>query len=129
VATRDGHLETVSVELANKASLDDVRRALVQFKGEPQELRLPTAPTYPILVRDELDRPQPRLDRDVEGGMATVVGRLRTCSVLDYKLVLLGHNTIRGAAGGTLLNAELLAAKGLLNGGAEESILAASHAR
>ena len=114
VATSDGHLETVSVELNNKASLDDVRRALVQFRGEPQELRLPTAPDHPIIVRDEQDRPQPRLDRDVEKGMATVVGRLRVCSVLDYKLTLLGHNTIRGAAGGTLLNAELLVAKGFI---------------
>ena len=116
VATSDGHLETVSVELNNKASLDDVRRALVQFRGEPQELRLPTAPEHPIIVRDEQDRPQPRLDRDVEKGMATVVGRLRVCSVFDYKLTLLGHNTIRGAAGGTLLNAELLVAKKIVSG-------------
>ncbi len=111
VATQDGHLETVSVELEKKASLDDLRRALAQFCGEPQKLRLPTAPEHPIIVREEVDRPQPRLDRDAERGMATVVGRLRDCSVLDYKFVLLGHNTIRGAAGGTLLNAELLVAK------------------
>lgn len=76
-------------------------------------LKLPTAPEHPIIVRTESDRPQPVLDRDAEHGMATVVGRVRACSVLDYKLVLLGHNTIRGAAGGTLLNAELLVAKGL----------------
>jgi aspartate-semialdehyde dehydrogenase len=114
VATTDGHLETASVELMQKASLDDVRRALVQFRGEPQELHLPTAPEHPIVVRDEVDRPQPRLDRDLERGMATIVGRLRECSVLDYKFVLLGHNTIRGAAGSTLLNAELLAAKGFI---------------
>ncbi|MBI4790568.1 MAG: aspartate-semialdehyde dehydrogenase [Chloroflexi bacterium] len=114
VATRDGHLEAVSVELKTKASLDDLRHALAQFRGQPQELRLPTAPEHPIVVRDEQDRPQPRLDRDVEKGMATVVGRLRACSVLDYKFTLLGHNTIRGAAGSTLLNAELLAAKGFV---------------
>lgn len=114
VATRDGHLEAVSVEFEKKASLDEVREVLVKFRGEPQELRLPTAPEHPILVRDEPDRPQPRLDRDVQGGMATVVGRLRPCSVLECKFVLLGHNTIRGAAGGTLLNAELLVAKGLV---------------
>lgn len=112
VATTDGHLETASVELKQKASLDQVYRALVQFKGEPQELRLPTAPAHPIVVRDEADRPQPRLDRDLERGMATVIGRLRECSVLDYKFVLLGHNTIRGAAGSTLLNGELMLAKG-----------------
>ena len=111
VATWDGHLETASVELAQKSSLDQVRRAMLQFTGEPQALNLPTAPAHPIVVRDEPDRPQPRLDRDVEKGMASVVGRLRACPVLDYKFVLLGHNTIRGAAGGTLLNAELLVAK------------------
>jgi len=115
VATSDGHMETVSIELIEKASLDAVRRAFAGFRAEPQALRLPTAPAHPIIVRDEVDRPQPRLDRAAEGGMATIVGRLRACSVLDYKFVLLGHNTIRGAAGGTLLNAELLVAKGLLN--------------
>ncbi len=114
VATQDGHLETVSVELEKKASSEDVRRALAQFCGEPQRLRLPTAPEHPIVLRDEVDRPQPRLDRDAEKGMASVVGRLRECNVLDYKFVLLGHNTIRGAAGGTLLNAELLVAKKFL---------------
>ena len=116
VATTDGHLETVSVEFDRQASLDDVRLALVQFAGEPQRLHLPTAPEHPIVVRDEPDRPQPRRDRDVEHGMATVIGRLRKCSVLDVKFTLLGHNTIRGAAGSTLLNAELLVAHGLLKG-------------
>ncbi|MBI3914678.1 MAG: aspartate-semialdehyde dehydrogenase [Chloroflexi bacterium] len=111
VATQDGHLETVSVELERKASLQDVRRALAEFSGEPQQLRLPTAPAHPIVVRDEPDRPQPRLDRDAERGMATVIGRLRECNVLDYKFVLLGHNTIRGAAGGNILTAEMLVAK------------------
>jgi aspartate-semialdehyde dehydrogenase len=115
VATSDGHLETASVELIEKASLDDVRRAFAEFSAEPQALQLPTAPAHPIIVRDQVDRPQPRLDRDAEGGMATIIGRLRACSVLDYKFVLLGHNTIRGAAGGTLLNAELLYAKGFLS--------------
>jgi aspartate-semialdehyde dehydrogenase len=114
VATQDGHMEAVSVELEKKASLDDVRRAFEQFCGEPQALRLPTAPEHPIILRDEVDRPQPRLDRDAERGMATVIGRLRECSVLDYKFVLLGHNTIRGAAGGTLLNAELMVARDFL---------------
>lgn len=111
VATRDGHLESVSVETVAKAPIDEIRQCLIQFKGEPQRLRLPTAPEHPIVVRDEVDRPQPRLDRDAERGMASVVGRLRPCNVLDYKFVLLGHNTLRGAAGGTLLNAELLVAK------------------
>lgn len=114
VATSDGHMETASIELIEKAPLGAVRRALAEFCAEPQALKLPTAPAHPIVVREEMDRPQPRLDRDAEGGMATVVGRLRACSVLDYKFVLLGHNTIRGAAGGTLLNAELLYAKGFI---------------
>ena len=111
VATQDAHLETVSVELEKKASLQDVRRALEQFCGEPQRLRLPTAPAYPIVLRDEADRPQPRFDRDAERGMATVIGRLRECNVFDYRFVLLGHNTIRGAAGGNILSAEMLVAK------------------
>ncbi len=114
VATSDGHMETASIEFIEKAPLDAVRRALAEFCAEPQALKLPTAPAHPIIVREEVDRPQPRLDRDAEGGMATIVGRLRECSVLDYKFVLLGHNTIRGAAGGTLLNAELLYAKEFL---------------
>ena len=111
VATRDGHLETVSVEFETKMTIDQVRRAMLQFTGEPQTLNLPTAPAHPIVYRDEPDRPQPRLDRDAEKGMASVVGRLRECNVLDYKFVLLGHNTLRGAAGGTVLNAEMLVAK------------------
>ena len=111
VATRDSHLETVSVELVKKVNIDQVRDAMLQFTSIPQALNLPTAPVHPIVVRDEPDRPQPYLDRDVEKGMASVVGRLRECSVLDFKFVVLGHNTIRGAAGGTLLNAELMVAK------------------
>lgn len=114
VATWDGHLETVSVELIEKPNIDQFRRVMIQFKSEPQTLGLPSAPAHPIVVRDEVDRPQPRLDRDTERGMASVVGRVRPCNVLDYKFVLLGHNTVRGAAGGTVLNAELLVAKKIL---------------
>jgi aspartate-semialdehyde dehydrogenase len=113
VAAVDGHLECVSVELAKKATLDEIRAALAGFRGEPQMLSLPSAPARPIIVRDEPDRPQTRFDRDAEKGMASVVGRLRPCSILDWKFVTLGHNTIRGAAGGAILNAELLVAKGL----------------
>lgn len=114
VATSDGHLETVSVELIEKPNIDQLRRIMIQFTGEPQALRLPSAPAHPLIVRDEPDRPQPRLDREVEGGMASLIGRVRECNVLDYKFVVLGHNTLRGAAGGTVLNAELLVAKKLL---------------
>ena len=111
VATSDGHLEAVSVEFVQKPDIDQLRRVMLQFKGEPQDLGLPNAPAHPIIVRDESDRPQPRLDRDAEGGMASVIGRLRECNVLDFKFIVLGHNTLRGAAGSTLLNAELLVAK------------------
>ena len=114
VMTLDGHLEAVSIEFTRKPSLDELRHAFASFRGEPQALQLPTAPERPIVVRDEQDRPQPRLDRDEQNGMASVVGRIRPCSVLDYKFLVLGHNTLRGAAGGTILNAELLVAKELL---------------
>jgi aspartate-semialdehyde dehydrogenase len=115
VATRDGHLEAVSVEFVEKPSAREIVASFEEFRGVPQELNLPTAPTRPVVVRSEKDRPQVKLDRDLEKGMATVIGRLRECNVLDYKFVLLGHNTLRGAAGGTLLNAELLAARGMLD--------------
>ena len=115
VAVRDGHLEAVTVELRDKPSLDEFTAALAQFQGEPQVLRLPSAPAFPIIVRNEANRPQPVLDRDVERGMASVVGRIRPDPIFDYKFLVLGHNTIRGAAGGAILNAELLVAKGYLS--------------
>lgn len=114
VATRDGHLETVSVEFVDKPSAGDIIAAFDEFRGAPQELGLPLAPARPTVYRREQDRPQVKLDRDAEKGMATVIGRLRECNVLDYKFVLLGHNTLRGAAGATVLNAELLYAQGML---------------
>jgi aspartate-semialdehyde dehydrogenase len=114
VPVRDGHTESVSVGLARPAELDEVAAALRDFAGPPQALGLPSAPARPVVVLDEQDRPQPILDRDRERGMATVIGRLRPCPILGYKFVLLGHNTIRGAAGASILNAELLLAKGQL---------------
>ena len=115
VPTRDGHLEAVSVKLGRRASREEVVEALRGFRGLPQELGLPSAPARPIVVREEADRPQPRLDRDEGGGMSVVVGRVRECPVLDYKFLVLGHNTVRGAAGGAILNAELLVAQGYLD--------------
>jgi len=115
VATRDGHLEAVSVELDQKPTLDEIIRAFREFKGEPQALGLPSAPAHPIIVRDEPDRPQPRFDRDAEKGMASVIGRVREDPILGYKFLVLGHNTVRGAAGSAILNAELLVAKGYLS--------------
>ncbi len=115
VGTRDGHLEAVSVELVEQPTIEEVIQVFREFKGEPQALNLPSAPVYPIVVRDEPDRPQPRFDRDAERGMASVVGRVRKDPILGYKFLVLGHNTLRGAAGSAILNAELLVAKGYLS--------------
>ncbi|WP_298406703.1 aspartate-semialdehyde dehydrogenase [uncultured Chloroflexus sp.] len=114
VPVLEGHLVCLSIELEQKATPDEVAAVLRQFRGLPQELRLPTAPEQPIIVRDEPDRPQPRRDRDAGRGMATVVGRIRPCSLFDIKLIALSHNTIRGAAGASILNAELMHAQGWL---------------
>ena len=114
VSVRDGHTETVSLALRGDPSPNDVAAAMRSFRGRPQELGLPTAPERPIVVRDERDRPQPVRDRDTGRGMSVVVGRIREDQVLGTKFVALGHNTIRGAAGGSVLNAELLLAEGCL---------------
>jgi aspartate-semialdehyde dehydrogenase len=114
VNVSDGHLEAVSVGFASRPEESEVRAALTNYRSLPQELELPSAPRRPVVLVEGSDRPQPRLDREIENGMATVVGRLRPCPVLDYKFDLLGHNTIRGAAGAAILNAELLLKQGLL---------------
>ena len=114
VAVRDGHTECVSIRLKQLATPAEAIEAFESFRGRPQELDLPSAPKRPIIVRHENNRPQPNLDRDVEQGMASTVGRVRECSVLGLKYVLLGHNTVRGAAGASILNAELLKEEGLL---------------
>ncbi|NWJ44761.1 MAG: aspartate-semialdehyde dehydrogenase [Chloroflexi bacterium] len=112
VAVREAHTETVSVELGRKTTLHEVAEVLQNFQSEPQRLQLPNAPINPVLLRHEHNRPQPFLDREGAGAMATTVGRLRHCSILDYKFVLVGHNTIRGAAAASILNAELLTVQG-----------------
>jgi aspartate-semialdehyde dehydrogenase len=89
--------------------------AFASFWGRPQQHRLPTAPAKPLIYLNEGNRPQPRLDVEREGGMAVFVGRLRPCPVLGYKFVALGHNTIRGAAGAAVLNAELMSVEGMLD--------------
>ncbi len=114
VPVRDGHTEAVSVRLRTKASADELIVAWREFRGRPQELDLPSAPKRAVIFRDEQDRPQPSRDRMAEHGMASVVGRLRPCPILDWKFVVLGHNTIRGAAGASILNAELALAEGWL---------------
>ncbi len=115
VAVRDGHFEAVSVALKQSGvTVEQVVGAMSAFRALPQELNLPSAPQRPLVVRPERDRPQPLYDRDEGKGMSVVVGRIRPCPVLDFKFVVLGHNTIRGAAGAAVLNAELLKAKGYL---------------
>jgi aspartate-semialdehyde dehydrogenase len=110
----DGHLASIRVKLVQTAAIDEVRAALASFSSLPQELKLHSAPARPIIVRDEVDRPQPRQDRDAGNGMSVMVGRIKPDNVLDYSFVALGHNTIRGAAGAAILNAELLVALGQL---------------
>jgi aspartate-semialdehyde dehydrogenase len=116
VPAREGHLETVSVTLERQATPEQVAKAWRDWNPLPQQLGLPTAPNPPLVVRSEPDRPQTRVDRDAGKGMAVTVGRVRRCDVLDIKFVVLGHNTIRGAAGASVLNAELMLAQGLLRG-------------
>ncbi|MBI3653307.1 MAG: aspartate-semialdehyde dehydrogenase [Acidobacteria bacterium] len=115
VFVEDGHLETVSLELEKKATPEEVADVLANFSALPQELKLPTAPIPPIIVTAERDRPQPRFDRDAGKGMSAVVGRIRPCPVFDIRLVVLSHNTIRGAAGAAILNAEIMKAQGYLD--------------
>ena len=114
VAVVDGHTVTVSVEFSSKPSLADVRAAFDTFTSLPQQRQLPSAPPRPVIYMEEANRPQPRKDAERERGMAAFVGRLRTCPVFDYKFVALGHNTIRGAAGAAVLNAELMQSEGML---------------
>jgi aspartate-semialdehyde dehydrogenase len=113
VSVRDGHLESVFVKLDENPTLDEIEEAFKNFKGEPQKLKLPSAPENPIVVRKEQNRPQPRLDRNEGEGMSVVVGRIRKDPIMTVKYICLGHNTIRGAAGGGILSAELMIAKGL----------------
>ena len=114
VPVLDGHSESVSLRLRGAPGLEAVREVLASWRPLPQQLELPSAPVPPLILHTALDRPQPRLDVDAGGGMAVHVGRLRACPVLGIKLQLLGHNLERGAAGGSVLNAELALARGWL---------------
>ena len=113
VNVRDGHLESVFVKLDNRPTLEEVEKAFSQFRGEPQKLKLPSAPETPIVVRKEPNRPQPRYDRDAGKGMSVVVGRIRKDPIMTMKYLCLGHNTIRGAAGAGILSAEYMVTKGI----------------
>lgn len=114
-AVADGHLACVFVSFDKKPSVEEIKSAWSDFAGPPQELKLPHAPAPFITYFEQDDRPQTRLDRDVEGGMGVAVGRLREDVIFDYKFVCLSHNTVRGAAGGAVLTAEFLYAKGYLS--------------
>ena len=114
VATREGHLECASIELEREASPEDIIAAWESYLPESQQLKLPSAPERALVYRSEPDRPQTLRDRDAGNGMTVTLGRLRRCPILNYKFVMLGHNTIRGAAGGSILNAELCVSRGLI---------------
>ncbi len=111
----DGHTAMMSVSLEARPALEEVRHALEAFRGRPQELALPSAPPAPIVYHSSPDRPQPRFDAERDGGMTVTVGRLRPCRMLGMKMVALGHNTVRGAAGAAVLNAELMLEDGWLD--------------
>jgi aspartate-semialdehyde dehydrogenase len=111
----DGHTVTVSVEFEHKPHHAELADAIANFRGVPQERKLPSAPPQPLIYMHESDRPQPRRDVNRENGMSVFVGRLRPCPVLDWKFIALGHNTVRGAAGAAVLNAELMYSEGLLD--------------
>jgi aspartate-semialdehyde dehydrogenase len=115
VAVEDGHTESVSVKLKKKAKPEEIIAAWNGFRSAPQELHLPSAPEQPVTYSIAADRPQPRFDVDSGEGMTATVGRLRPCAVLDWKFTVLSHNTIRGAAGAAVLNAELLKVRGYLD--------------
>src|SRR5258705_5771452 len=114
VPVHNGHTASISVSLDQRPDAEAIIAAWNGFRGRPQELGLPSAPPQPILYLPEQNRPQPALDANRDGGMTVTVGRLRRCPVLDYKFVALGHNTIPGAAGAAILNAELMHREGLL---------------
>jgi aspartate-semialdehyde dehydrogenase len=111
----DGHTALLSIAFERKPSVEQAIAALEGFQAPEQVRGLPSAPAQLVVVRREADRPQPRRDRDAGDGMSASVGRVRACPLLDLRLVALAHNTIRGAAGGALLNAELLVAAGVMS--------------
>jgi aspartate-semialdehyde dehydrogenase len=111
----DGHLCCVSVELKQKPGVEAIRDAFESYTSLPQQKKLPSAPPHPVIYMEQQDRPQPRRDVERENGMAVFVGRLRECPVFDYKFLACGHNTVRGAAGAAVLNAELMYSEGLLD--------------
>jgi aspartate-semialdehyde dehydrogenase len=121
VPVEHGHTVCMSIALERRGTADDAIEALCAWRGAIADLGLPSAPERPVVVTTERDRPQPRRDVETGAGMSVVVGRVRPDPVLDLRLVALGHNTVRGAAGASVLNAELLVARGVIGGGARAS--------
>jgi aspartate-semialdehyde dehydrogenase len=119
----NGHLACISVKLKREASEDEIISSWKTFQGEPQKLQLPMAPKNPLYYFEKENYPQPKLHRDFDKGMAVSIGRLRKCPLLDWKFILLSHNTIRGAAGGAILNAELMVKKGMLSPNQKETLI------
>jgi aspartate-semialdehyde dehydrogenase len=115
VSVKEGHTVSLSVGFKRKPSLDEVINALKNFQGSPGMPDLPSSPRQILVVRDENDRPQPKRDRGVNAGMSVVIGRIRECPILDYRMITVSHNTLRGAASGSILNAELLVVEGYLS--------------
>jgi aspartate-semialdehyde dehydrogenase len=115
VPVSDGHAICLSVSLRKKADMEEVKRALSQYPWPESVKKLPSAPTQPLIMREEADRPQPRLDRQAGMGMSVSIGRLRPCPILDLRMVAVVHNTLRGAASGSILNAEFLVSEGYIN--------------
>jgi len=122
----DGHTLMASIKLDQAPPLDEVRAALSGWRARPQELGLPSAPPSPIVCLEQPDRPQPRRDALRSGGMTVSVGRIRPCPIMGLKLAALGHNTIRGAAGAAVLNAELMVADGWVQGRTRETLTSAA---
>ena len=114
VPVQNGHTGSISVGLEQKPTPEAIIDAWNTFRGRPQEMGLPSAPPQPIVYLTDANRPQPLLDANRDGGMTVTIGRLRPCPIFDYKFIALGHNTIRGAAGAAILNAELMHREGLL---------------
>lgn len=114
VAVMDGHMACVSIQLKEPAASEEIIKAWNHFRGEPQTLELPSAPTSPIVYHQDEKHPQPKLHRHLHGGMTVSIGRLRKCPLFDWKFAILSHNTIRGAAGCAILNAELMVRKGFV---------------
>ena len=114
VAVIHGHTVCISVGFESRPTVEEAQEAIISFRGSEAVQKLPNAPVCPVILRQEVDRPQPRQDRDLDNGMVCTVGRLRPCPILDLRLVSVTHNAIRGAAGGSVLNAELLKAEGYI---------------